>query len=89
MSGGGGDVVMAGQAKQVDRAVTQAGHDAWQGAGEDVGAVLVVGHVAHPVEPVLDPPVALDPGGQDFGWGVVIRRGGDQVDDLDSCCLRG
>jgi hypothetical protein len=32
----------------------QAGHDAWAVAGADPGAVLVLVHVADPVQPVPD-----------------------------------
>jgi len=34
------------------------------GESEHLGAVLVEGDVADPMEPVLDAPVSLDPGGQ-------------------------
>ncbi len=43
-------------------------------SGADLGAVLVEGDVAHPVQSVLDAPVALDPRGEDGRWcGGVIR----------------
>ena len=43
-------LVGAGEAVQVDGGVSQAGHHLWRGAGADGGAVLVEGHVAHPVD---------------------------------------
>lgn len=46
-------------------------------------AVFVVGHIADPVELVLDGPVSLDPGGQGCGWGIVAGGRGDQIHDLD------
>jgi hypothetical protein len=38
----------------------QAGHDARAAGGAHLGAILVEVHVADPVEPVLDAPVAAD-----------------------------
>ena len=38
------------------------------------------GHVADPVQPVLDRPVALDPGGEQGGLGLPAGRAGDCVD---------
>jgi hypothetical protein len=51
--------------------------------GADLGAVFVVGDVADPVVPVLDAPVAWDPGHRGRWWCVVVVGGGDQVDDLE------
>jgi len=55
---GGGDAGVAGQPQDGDGQVAQAGHDAGAVAGADLGAVLVVGDVTDPVQPVLDSPVA-------------------------------
>ena len=51
---GGGDAGFPGQAEGCDGEVAQAGHDAGGVAGADLGAVLAVGDVADPVQPVLD-----------------------------------
>ncbi|MGV1006307.1 MAG: hypothetical protein ACOYEV_16420 [Candidatus Nanopelagicales bacterium] len=49
----------------------------------DGGAVLVEGDVAAPVQAVLDVPVALDPAGQDIGFGLVLpATQDDHVDDI-------
>jgi hypothetical protein len=69
--------------EQADREVPQGCHDLWSGAGADLGAVLIEGYAPHPVQLVLDAPVALNPlrkscRGRGSGVG-----GGDEVDDLD------
>jgi hypothetical protein len=43
----------------------------WSGAGTDFGSVFVIGDVADPMDGVLDRPVAADPGGQLFWFGLV------------------
>src|SRR5262245_54631169 len=53
MAQGGGEAGVAGQPQDGDGKVAQAGHDAWSVAGADLGAVLVVGDVADPVQAVL------------------------------------
>src|SRR6202050_3829674 len=55
---GGGDAGVAGQPQDGDGQVAQAGHDTRSVAGTDLGAGLVVGDVADPVQPGLDSPVA-------------------------------
>src|SRR6266571_3153382 len=47
-----GDVAMPGRSEQADRQVAQAGHHLRAVPGTDLGAVLVEGDVAHPVEPI-------------------------------------
>jgi hypothetical protein len=54
MAQGGSDAGFSAQAQDGDGQVAQAGHDAGAVAGADLGAVLVVGDVADPVQPVLD-----------------------------------
>ncbi len=54
----GGDARAARQAQERDREVAETRHDLRPGAGADLGAVFVEGDVAHPVEAVLDAPVA-------------------------------
>ena len=46
-------------------------------------AVLVEDDVSDPVEPVLDSPVPLDPGGNLLGLGIGHGQGADQVDHLN------
>jgi hypothetical protein len=81
---GFGDVVEPGRVEQADRDVAQGGHDLGRVAGADLGAVLVVGHVAHVVQPVLDIPVLPHPGGESQRVGGAGLGGGDEVDDLDA-----
>lgn len=42
-----------------------------------------LGDVADVVNPVLDAPVTLDPGGEQPGVGLAVGQRGDRVDDLD------
>jgi site-specific recombinase XerD len=79
---GCGDVGGPGQAQDGDREVAQAGHDSGAVAGADLGAVLVVGHVADPVQAVLDGPVAAQDVGEFGGVGLDRGQGGDRVDGL-------
>ena len=48
----------------------------------DLGAVLVVGHIAHVVHLVLDAPVPPDPSGQQPWWCGLGGKGADRVDHL-------
>jgi hypothetical protein len=59
---GGGDVVVAIQARQADGRAAERGRDAGCVPGPDQGLVFPAGDVADPVELVLYLPVALDPG---------------------------
>ena len=52
------------------------------GAGADLGQVLGEGHIADPVQGVLDLPVPADPGGELVGSGLVRGQVGDRVDGL-------
>ena len=79
---GFGDVVGSGEAVHVQNCVSQAGHDLWGGAGVYGGAVLGEGHVADPMDNVLDAPVAAQPGGDHRRPGVFEREAADCVDDL-------
>jgi len=55
---GGGDVGLAGVAEEGDGRGADGGEHLGDRAGADLGAVLVEGHVAHPMHAVLDVPVA-------------------------------
>src|SRR3712207_8126505 len=79
---GGGDVGAATQPDDVDGGVAQGGHDLRTGAGAHAGVVFTLGHVADPVQAVLDRPVGTDPGGQQPRIGVVVAQRGDRVDRL-------
>ena len=72
MAVGGGDVRVAVQAQDADGQASQRCHHAGCVSCPDQRLVLLVGHVADPVELVLDVPVAADPGGQ---GGRVAHRG--------------
>src|SRR5215207_3849509 len=50
----GGDVGPPGQAQCTDGEIAQAGHGAGPGAGADLGGVLGKGHLADPVQGVLE-----------------------------------
>ena len=52
-----GDIGAARQAEQRDRQIAQTGHHLRPGRGAHLRAVFVEGHVAHPVEPILNPPM--------------------------------
>jgi hypothetical protein len=75
---GGGDVGVAVLAVDADGEVAQAGHDAREMAGMDLGVVLAEGAVADVVQQVFNLPVPSDPVGE-LGAGrravrqVVIR----------------
>lgn len=77
-----GDVGVAEEAEQADRGVAQGGHDLGRGAGAYLGAVFVVGDVAHVVRSILDAPVAAGVRGE-VGWvGLLVGQAGDAVDGL-------
>ena len=71
-----------GQAYEADGGVAQGGHDVGSVAGAQLVAVLIEGDVPHPVQAVLDAPVALDPGGDLVGLGGQHGQGADQVHHL-------
>ena len=58
------------------------GHDAGAGCGADLGAVLAVVHVADPVQPVFDAPVAADDGRELGVAGLGDAQRGDRVAGL-------
>jgi hypothetical protein len=58
-------------------------------AGADLTAVLVVGDVADPVEPVLNTPVASGEFEQSGGRGLGRRETGQAADDLVMDLARG
>src|SRR3954447_13096387 len=78
----GGDVRGACQAQDADDEVAEGGHDLWSCTGADLGVVLGEGHVPHPVQAVLDLPVAAEPPGELGGSGLVRAQVGDRVDGL-------
>ena len=67
---------------QADGQVAQDGHDLRAAAGAGLVEILTEGDVPHPVELVLDVPVAADPGGRVSGLGLFGGQGADGVDDL-------
>ncbi len=67
---------------QADHEVARRGHDLRTGAGTDPGQVLGEGHVADPVQGVLDLPVLADPRSELIGPGLVRVEVGDRVDGL-------
>src|SRR5829696_2395743 len=65
---------MAGQAQRADGKIAQAAHHPEEAAGARVGGVFAEGHVADPVQPVLDRPVPAKPAGQRAGLAVPRAR---------------
>ena len=78
-----GDSGGAGQAVQADRDVPECGHDLGGCAGAGLRAVLVVGHVAHVVDLILDGPMPADDLRELGGAGLVEVEVSDCVDGLD------
>ena len=62
--------------------VSERRHGAWAGAGSDGTVVLAQGHVAPPVQAVLDEPVIAPQGEQGVGVGLLGRQAGDGIGDL-------
>jgi hypothetical protein len=79
---GCGDVGDAGQAQCGDREVPQRRHDLWGMSGAGGGAVLVEGHIADPVQAVLDRPMASDPAREQARVGIGAGQAGDRIDRL-------
>jgi len=57
----GGEVDRPGPAEHAYDEVAQAGHDLRSGPGAELGAILGEGHIADPVQAVLDALVARQP----------------------------
>jgi hypothetical protein len=74
MSQRGGEVEVAGKAQRADGEVAEAGHHPGEAAAARGGGVFAEGHVADPVQPVLDPPVPTQPVGQLGGAGAAQGR---------------
>ena len=74
---------------QVQGGVAQRGQDLGAVAGVGAVPVLIEGHVAHPVDRVLDAPVLAQPGGDRGGSGVFERQAADGVDDFDRTVAGG
>lgn len=89
VAGGGGDVGAAALPEGTDGKVAKASRHAGQVSGEDEGAALGERGVADAVEPVLDLPVAVDPG-RDPGAGCRAGwEAGDEVQPLDRDLVAG
>jgi len=79
MSDGLGDVGGAVYPQDAEGEVAERGHGAGAGVGADLGAVFVVGDLAHPVQAVFYGPVAADPGCE-VGCGDLFGgQAGDRV----------
>jgi hypothetical protein len=79
---GDSDGGVAVEAVTADGEVAQAGHDGRPVSGADLGMVLGEGHVADPVQLVLDGPMVLDERGELVGADVAEAEVGDGVDGL-------
>src|SRR5258707_8691235 len=75
---GGGDVGMAGAAQQAEAGVATGGEDGGGVAGADLAAVFVQGHITHPMQAVLNLPVAAPQRQQPGGIGLLRRPAGQR-----------
>ena len=78
---GSGEVYRPGAAQRADREVAQARHDLRASPGAQLGGVLGEGHIADPVQAVLDRPVSAQEIGEPGGAGLSVGQAGDRVDD--------
>ena len=62
--------VVAQEGEQADGQVAEERHDLGRVAGVDAAGILGEVDIAHPMQPVLDAPVATVDGGQAFGIGL-------------------
>ncbi len=65
------DVGMAGAAQDPDGGIAQGGHDLGRMARANLAAIFIEGDVAHPMQAVLDAPMAPPKGGQAGGVGLI------------------
>ncbi|WP_217631248.1 transposase [Modestobacter sp. DSM 44400] len=79
---GGGDVVSSVEPEQVDHEVAERGEVLRCVVGSDLGGVLTSGHIADPVQAVLDRPLPADVGRQLCRCCLSVIEGGDEVDGL-------
>jgi len=80
--GRSGDVGCAGDPQQCQDGVAQGGHGLWCCPGAQLVMVLAEGHVADPVQLVLDDPVPADELTDTGGVGLIAGRVAHRVDDL-------
>ena len=78
----GRDVVVAAPTQEGHGEVAAGGEGLRRGAGANLAAVLIEGHIAHPVAAVLNPPVASEIAQQARCVGALRRGAGDGVTDL-------
>jgi len=81
-AGRGGDVGGAVTAVDADGEVAEGRHDRWSVAGADLGRVLAQGHVADPMQLVLDVPVCADDVGDLVRADLGLVEVCDRVDGL-------
>jgi hypothetical protein len=80
VSGGAGDVGLAGGAVIADGGATQGCEDGWSGAGPGLVQVFTERHVSDVMDPVFDEPFFADPVLQVAGVGVGCgQRHGERV----------
>lgn len=89
MSTGGGDVGGAGLAVAADGEVAQGGHNGWAVAGADLAVVFGEGHIADPVQFVLDRPMIADDLGELVGADVTEAEVGDGLDGFGMPAVAG
>jgi len=78
----GGNVGGPGQAQQRNGQIAQRRHGVGGGAGTDLRAVLIERHIAHPMQLVLDGPVAAVEFEEPCGRGLLRGQTGDAAHDL-------
>ena len=79
----GFDVRDVEEAQETDGEVAQAGECARGMSGARPAAILVIGHVPHVVQAVLDAPMAPVLGQELRGAGLCLRLARDQIDALE------
>src|SRR6266511_1712261 len=84
-----GDIVVPAQPQQADRQVSQGRHHLGAVPRADLRAVLVEAHIAHPVRPVLDLPLAAGQHPQPGGAGPGSVQTGDGLGDLGARVATG
>jgi len=79
---GGGDVACPAQAQHPDHRVAYGRHHLGSRAATHLAAVFIEDHIPHPMEPVLNPPVASHQP-QQLAWGRLLRgEAGDEIGSL-------
>lgn len=88
MTESGSDDFGSGHAQQRDGQIAQRGHDLSPGAATDAAAILIEGHVADPVEAILNRPMLAAEGENTLWIGTLGSHAGNSVDGFGAEFLR-